>query len=132
MNKLVVIGIILFLLVGGGVFYRQVFLAGTKICGANQGQTVVWEMRSKENKWQFDPAVLEVKKCDKITLNIYNEDSYDHGFAVDVFGVNQRLSPHTTTTVTFTASQPGEHVFYCSVPCGEGHFEQKGKIVVSE
>ncbi len=133
MNKLVVIGIVLLLLVGGGLFYRQVFLVGGgKICGSGDGSDVTWDMKAVEGKWEFEPSILQVKKCDRITLNIYNEDEYDHGFAIDVFGVNKRLTPRVTTTITFTATQTGEHVYYCSVPCGEGHFRQKGKIVVSE
>lgn len=131
MNKLVIFVIFLLLVIGGSVFYRQVFLAG-KICSAEEGSDVTWDLRSLEQQWEFDPPVLEVKKCDRVTLNIYNEDEYDHGFAIDVFGVNQRIDPQTTTKITFTASQPGEHTFYCSVPCGEGHFRHKGTIIVTE
>ena len=68
MNKLVIVGIILALLVGGAILYRQVFLAG-KICTKEEGSSVTWDIRSKEQKWEFDPPVLNVKKCDRITLN---------------------------------------------------------------
>lgn len=128
-TKFLVIGLLLVVIVGGGVLYRTVFLKG-QICGSEAGEHVEISMITKENKWQFDPPLVEVKKCDHVTLNIYNEDEYDHGFAIDLFGVNKRLTPKATTTLSFRAGKAGEFVFYCSVPCGEGHLNHKGKLVV--
>lgn len=129
-TKLIVIGIAVLLLVGGGVLFRTTFAPEGSVCTRGQGSDVEIHLVAKENKWEFDPPQIEVKKCDRVTLHVENEDEYDHGFAIDVFGVNKRLTPKSTTSVTFTASQSGEFVFYCSVPCGEGHLRHKGKIVV--
>lgn len=131
MNKNIIIGLILVVIVGSGFLYRSIFLKG-KICTADQGKDIEISMRSTEGLWEYDPPNLTVDKCDRVTLTIYNEDEYDHGFAIDVFGVNRRLNPETTTTIKFTASKAGEFVFYCSVPCGEGHFRHTGNIEVIE
>lgn len=131
MNKNIIIVLVVVAVLGGGFIFRAVFLKG-EICTAEQGKSVEINMVSKEETWQFDPENITINKCDKVTLNIYNEDDYDHGFAIDVFGVNKRLSPMTTTTITFVASKAGKFVDYCSVPCGEGHFGHKGTINVIE
>lgn len=131
MNKNIVIALIVVIIVGGGFAYRAIFLKG-KICTDEQGEDVVINMTSREGTWKFDPEHIEINKCDRVTLNIYNEDDYDHGVAIDVFGVNRRLNPMSTTTVQFTASKAGEFVYYCSVPCGDGHFDHKGTIGVTD
>ena len=117
------------MILGVGVLYRTVFLKG-KLCSAEQGNDVVIEVTSIEGQWVFDPSDITINRCDRVTMNIFNQDEYDHGIAIDVFGVNKRLNPKTNTTVTFTASKTGQFLFYCSVPCGEGHFRHKGDIEV--
>lgn len=96
------------------------------------GNVVEIEMRVLENQWVWDPEVIKVKAGDKVRLQIYNEDSYDHGFAVDILGINRRLFPQKTTLVEFTASTAGRFNFYCSVPCGEGHYDQVGLLIVGD
>lgn len=129
MNKNIILLLVLVLIVGAGILYRTIFLKG-EICTADQGKDVEINMTSKKNQWVFDPPDIKINKCDKVTLHVFNEDDYDHGLAIDVFGVNRRLSPKTTTTIKFTASKAGQFIFYCSVPCGEGHFGHKGNIEV--
>lgn len=109
-------------------FYRPKNVGGVK----PSGKTVVIEMRVLENQWKWDPDTIKVAAGDKVVLKIYNEDSYDHGFAIDVFGVNRRLFPKTTTVVEFTPAISGSFNFYCSVPCGDGHYDQLGTIIVQD
>ena len=131
MNKNFILLGVVGLIVVLGFGYREIFLKD-QLCQAGQGEDITIDVRSVENVWEFDPADLTLNKCDRITLNIYNEDDYDHGFAIDVFGVNQRLNPMTTTVITFTASKTGQFVSYCSVPCGDGHFRHTGTVTVVE
>lgn len=131
MNKNIIILLVVIVIIAGSFLYRTIFLAG-KICTAEQGEDVEINVVSRENQWAFDPPNIKINKCDKVTLNIFNEDDYDHGFAVDVFGVNKRLNPNSTTTISFVASKAGEFLSYCSVPCGDGHFDHKGTIDVIE
>jgi len=130
-NKNVILLLVVVAMVAGGFLYRTVFLKD-EICRPEHGEDVELNVIAKEGIWRFDPDNISVNKCDKITLNIFNEDDYDHGIAIDVFGINKRLSPKSTTIVKFTASKDGEFLFYCSVPCGEGHFDHKGLIQVRD
>ena len=128
-NFYLLIGIVVIAAAGFG--FRATLLKDV-ICKPGQGEDVAFEVRSVENEWRYDPADLRINKCDKVTITIYNEDEYDHGFAIDVFGVNQRINPMQVTTIKFTASKTGEFVAYCSVPCGEGHFDHVGTVTVVE
>jgi len=89
----------------------------------------VKEFDMTARQWSFEPSTITVKKDDKVRLNIKNED-VTHGFALFEFDVNERLAPGKTTTIEFTADKTGEYVFFCSVPCGKGHKDMKGKLIV--
>lgn len=109
-------------------FYRPLEVGGV----APSGRVVEINMRVLEDQWQWEPSVIRVNPGDRVHLNIFNEDNYDHGFAIDVFGVNRRLFPKTTTVVEFNAVLRGKFNFYCSVPCGDGHYDQIGEMIVGE
>ena len=131
-NKYIKLLILLVVLIGGGTAYQKYYRpTGSSGC-KTVGPTKEFRMVSKENKWYFDPAEIRVKKCDHVVIHIFNEDVYDHGFAIDVFGVNRRLNPKRETTVDFTHSISGDFPFYCSVACGEGHYRHTGMVIVEE
>ena len=109
-------------------FYRPASVGGFK----STGEEVEIHMRVIQNTWKWDPDTIRVNPGDKVILHIFNEDTYDHGFAIDVFGVNRRLFPKSTTIIEFTPSIPGKFNFYCSVPCGQGHYDQVGTLIVGD
>jgi cytochrome c oxidase subunit 2 len=136
MNKYKILGIILVVLVAGGIAYDK-FIKKTVACEST-GQTKEFTITSQKDKWNFTPESIDVNCGDKVVLNVVNEDSYDHGIAIEAFGVSQRMPANGTIKIEFTASQSGEFLYYCSVPCGEGtvagqkrdHFSMIGKLVV--
>lgn len=139
MNKYVWIAIIGVLIIGGGIVYRVAFLKSEDrpvTTGAVKEVTVT----AKRDAWLFEPEEIEVNRGDKVIMTVVNEDSYDHGFAIDALGVSQRMPASQTIKVEFVATQAGEFQYYCSVPCGEGeykgvkrtHFDMIGKIKVRD
>lgn len=129
MDKRHILFIALFLLVIGGVIVSRKFIA-PKPCLEGVGETVTINMLILKNQWKWAPNPIYVKCGNHVVINIYNQDDYDHGFALDTLGINRRTSPLSTTTVEFDAKLEGEFIFYCSVPCGAGHLNQKGKLIV--
>lgn len=119
------------LLLLSGIIYQKFYRPPELSPVQASGRTVELHMRVLENKWTWDPSTIQVTAGDKVILRIFNEDSYDHGFALEVFGINKRLYPKQETTIEFVASKEGDFPFYCSVPCGEGHYRQTGKIIVT-
>lgn len=132
MNKFIIIIIFAVILVAGGIIYSVYFRAPETAPIKPTGNIVEINVRVPENQWVWDPAVVTVKAGDTVRLKIFNEDAYDHGFALEVFGVNKRLFPKQETTIEFVASKKGDFPFYCSVPCGEGHYKQVGRLIVGE
>ncbi len=140
------IGMKIFLILGGfvvvviilGVFYRSFLLPPELQTVEESGKTVEVEMIAIENEWRFDPDYFEVGVGDKVVINFFNEDEYDHGFALEAYGINKRLPPKEWVKLEFLANRAGEFPFYCSVSCGGGevngekrnHFDMVGKMVV--
>jgi len=137
MNKYLIIGIVLVLIIGGGVFYRANFVPDIEkdvATGENKEITIIVH----ENTWKFEPENIEVDQGDNVMLTIVNRDDYDHGFAIDAYGISQRMPAKETIFVEFVATKAGDFNYYCSVSCGSGmvhgeergHFDQIGNLHV--
>lgn len=87
------------------------------------------EINVVARQWNFEPAEITVNRGDKVRLNITSDD-VPHGFAIREYNINKIISPGQTAAIEFTADQPGEFTFYCSVFCGQGHKDQTGKLIV--
>ncbi len=138
MNKYFIIGIVAVLILAGGLAYRS-WLLPESSTPVVSGKTIEVTVIAKRDEWRFEPEILEAKQGDRIILTAINEDDYDHGIAIDAFGVSQRMPANATIKTEFTVTQAGEFPFYCSVPCGEGevagdghrtHFDMIGRLRV--
>lgn len=119
-------------LIASGVVYQKVYRPAEIAPVEASGNVINVAITVDENSWAWDPDVIHAKVGDEVILNVYNGDSYDHGFALEAFGINKRLFPKRETKITFVASKIGAFGFYCSVPCGEGHYRQTGQFIVTE
>lgn len=79
-------------------------------------------------QYVWEPATMIAKKGERVRLIIHNAD-VKHGLAIPELGVNEDIPPDGAV-VTFMASKQGTFEFFCSVWCGEGHMEMRGKIVI--
>ena len=93
------------------------------------GKTVELDVEAKQ--WEFTPDTITVNKNDRVILHITSVD-VTHGFALDAYDIRESLDPGITVTVDFIANKAGECPFYCSVFCGQGHGQMRGKLVVKE
>lgn len=130
MNKFVIIAIFAVILIAGGIIYNVYFRAEEIAPIKPTGNIIEINITANKNVW--DPTLITVKAGDTVRIKLVNEDSYDHGFAIEAFGINKRMFAKQTDTIEFIASKKGDFPFYCSVPCGEGHFEQTGHLIVVE
>lgn len=128
MNKFVIIAIFAVVLIGVGITYSIYFRAEEIAPIKATGNIIEINITANKNVW--DPVLITVKAGDTVKINLINEDPYDHGFAIEAFGINKRMFAKQNTSVEFVASKIGDFPFYCSVPCGEGHFEQTGRLIV--
>lgn len=80
-------------------------------------------------QFEFTPTEIKVKKGDTVKLKMRAVDVV-HGFALPEFGVNEVLPPDEIVEVEFLADIKGEFPYQCSVFCGEGEENMKGKLIV--
>jgi len=91
------------------------------------GQVKEFKMTAKQ--FAFEPEIIEVNKGDKIRLIVTSVD-VPHGIAIPEYGINERLNPGEPVAIEFIADKEGTFTAFCSVFCGSGHSNMKGKIIV--
>lgn len=89
----------------------------------------VFEIEAK--RFEFVPNTITVKKGENIVLKVKSSD-VTHGISLPEFGVNATLPPGKEVEVSFLADKVGEFPFSCSVQCGHGHSQMRGKLIVEE
>jgi plastocyanin len=81
------------------------------------------------HQFEFDvtPLPFEVNLGDVVTLTINASDDGDggsgHGFSMQEYAdtTQHELHPGSPVTIQFTASTPGEFIYFCTRVCGLGH-----------
>lgn len=81
------------------------------------------------SNWKFDPGTIVVKQGDKVKIKITSTD-VKHSFMLKDYNINVQLEPNQTQTIEFTADKSGVFQFRCAVPCGAGHKDMIGTLVV--
>lgn len=137
MNKYFIIIAFIVFIIGGGIAYNK-FLLPEGSAPVTTGHVREITVAAEKNEWRFTPEDVEIERGDLVKMTVINEDDYDHGIAIDAFGISQRMPANSTIQIEFVATQEGDFPFYCSVPCGEGdtdsghrtHFDMIGKLHV--
>ena len=87
------------------------------------------EFRITARQFEFSPSTIEVNKGDKVRLIVTSAD-VPHGISIKEYGINEQLNPGKPVTIEFTADKAGTFTAFCSVFCGSGHSNMKGKLIV--
>lgn len=103
--------------------------SGRKIIQSIEETGETKEFNIIANNWQFIPESIEVNLGDKVRLNIKSIEGY-HGIAMFDFGINEYLVPEDEVSVEFLADKKGTFNFFCNVPCGIGHRNMGGQLIV--
>ncbi len=77
----------------------------------------------------FTPNMIRVKKGEKVQLNFASAEG-SHGVAIKDLGINVSFAAGQTKSIDLPTDQTGTFAFKCSVPCGSGHKDMIGTIVV--
>ena len=79
--------------------------------------------------WKFTPNAITLKKGEKVTMHLTGVSGI-HGFASKDLGINVSIQAGETKDVDIPTDTTGTFSFRCSIPCGPGHRDMTGMIVV--
>lgn len=103
-----------------------IIFAGFFIIKNLTGKTIepnVKEFTIKAFRFGYSPDTMTVNKGDKIRIKIDNTDVL-HGIRIPELGLKGN------EIIEFTADKIGEFTWYCLIPCGPGHREMTGTIII--
>ncbi len=89
----------------------------------------VREIKVVAKKFEFIPDPIGVKQGEKVRLKIIATD-VDHGFGIKEYKINQNLPVGKEQIVEFMADKAGMFTVKCTVFCGSGHGNMKGRLIV--
>ncbi|MBI2102078.1 cupredoxin domain-containing protein [Candidatus Woesearchaeota archaeon] len=102
----------------------------TEVMGGNEpAAESVKEFKITAKQFSFTPETIEVNKGDRVRLLVTSTD-VPHGISINEYGINERLDPGKEVKIEFTADKEGTFTAFCSVFCGSGHSNMKGKLIV--
>jgi len=124
---IIILGIILILAIAYGVKSYMAGSAGGNVVIKPTGETKSFVVTAK--KFSFTPGQITVNRGDNVKLSLTSADVI-HGFKLDSYDISKTLNPGETVTAEFFADKPGTFQFRCTIPCGEGHLEMTGSLIV--
>jgi cytochrome c oxidase subunit 2 len=80
-------------------------------------------------QWEMEPRTIVVARNAKVELTIESGD-VEHGLAVPGLDIDESVQKGKPVIVRFIAANSGDYVMRCSILCGRGHDQMKGRILV--
>lgn len=97
---------------------------------SSQQQAQVRTITVKAENWEFQPNSISAKKGEKVRLAVVGAEGV-HGLAIPGLNINVSVNAGETVYVDIPTDAAGTFDFFCSVPCGPGHRDMKGSVVIS-
>jgi len=104
--------------------------AGTSSSVATTTDTDARIITMTSTDWQFNPVTINAKKGEKVIVRLTNNQGI-HSFGAMELGLNIRINPGETKDIAIPTDKAGNFEFRCLVPCGPGHKDMRGTIVIS-
>ncbi|MUT67355.1 cupredoxin domain-containing protein [Paenibacillus sp. NEAU-GSW1] len=100
---------------------------GSNNAGTNAGGAAgTKDITVNAENWKFDQTDIKLNVGDTVNLTLKNT-SGNHGLEIPDLKINIKDGE----TAKFTVDKAGTYEFVCSIMCGTGHADMKGKITVS-
>ena len=81
------------------------------------------------NTWVFTPNMITAKQGEKVTIQLTGIAG-THGFSSPELGISAMVTPGQTISVTLPTDVAGTFKIFCNIPCGAGHKDMVGTIVI--
>ena len=76
-------------------------------------------------KFEYSPSVIKIKKGEHVKIVINNID-FNHGMVIP------SLELSGVDSIEFIADEAGTFEFRCPTPCGNGHRDMVGTLIIEE
>lgn len=74
--------------------------------------------------------VMNVSRCDNVTINVTNHDTQTHGLAVGGYTNEYTIAPGQDLSIHFTANKTGHWRVYCTILCSIHDYMVNGQLNV--
>lgn len=97
-----------------------------------QSSSTFKEITIEMQNWDISMSPATLKKGDTVKLMVKVKNGR-HGLSMPAFDVKTgELGAGEEEAITFVADKAGSFDYFCYVPCGQGHKDMRGKLVVEE
>ncbi len=84
------------------------------------------------SNFKWDVVGPTIKKGDTVKLTVKVAEG-GHGFALPEFNIrSNELGQGKEQIIEFVADKSGSFEYFCNVPCGSGHRQMRGMLIVEE
>ncbi len=112
---------------GTGAMMKEESSTGATASADAMGEARVIEMSVTD--WSFSPSSVTLKKGEKVTIRLKDVDG-THSLGIPDLGINVAINPGETKDIEIPTDKTGAFTFRCLIPCGPGHRDMVGTIVI--
>ncbi len=80
-------------------------------------------------QFAYDPSEIKVKKGDTVRIHLHTRD-VGHSLNLRDLNINIMANPGADGVREFVADTAGNFAWRCTLPCGSGHKDMKGMLIV--
>ncbi len=80
--------------------------------------------------WEFSPNAITASVGEKVVIRVTGVEG-EHSFAIADLGINVPVAAGETKDIPLPTATPGTFEFRCRIPCGPGHKDMTGTIVIN-
>lgn len=80
-------------------------------------------------QFAYEPSEIRVKKGDTVRIHLHTRD-VGHSLNLKDLNVNIMANPGADGVREFVADTAGSFAWRCTLPCGSGHRDMKGMLIV--
>lgn len=77
----------------------------------------------------YEPSIIKLKLGDRVNIHLSTRD-VPHSMQIPQLGFIVNAAPETPGVRELVASKQGTFTWFCSIPCGSGHGDMEGKLVI--
>lgn len=101
--------------------------AGVTVSAPSASARII-EMKASD--WEFSPSAITAKKGEKLIVRVTGVEG-QHSFAIADLGINVAVAPGEVKDIEIPTDKAGTFEFRCRIPCGPGHKDMMGSLVIS-